>query len=231
MAFLLSLSLLFISSLMELVIQGICLVLIFLCWTGACLSKTSKNIFFHISHLALAYVCHNFVKASRKTVTGSYVTLRSGFVAISAPRCDECSKVSVIWVEGNAVVPVPAVEHRLSFSAGDRSGLMEGALRVVCFTCSMLVECLKVNGSSWFSVLRAYHHPMAPSNWLPYGDRFQNAKFTVTVETYFYGLLPVKWNRNGVVVCDWDGLGVNHESHWGTFHKRQWLVLAGIKCA
>ena len=50
------------------------------------------------------------------------------------------------------MVPVPAVEHRLSFSAG--------------------------------FVFRL--------------DRFQDAKFNVTVETCFYGL---KWNRNRVVVC------------------------------
>ena len=109
-------------------------------------------------------VYHDFVEVSRKTVTGSFLTLRSGFVAVSTPRRDECGKVSVIWVEGNAVVPVPAVEHRLSFSVG--------------------------------FVFRL--------------DRFQDAKFNVTVEACFYGL---KWNRNRVVVCEWDGLWVNHESH------------------
>ena len=77
-------------------------------------------------------VYHDFVEVSRKTVTGSFLTLRSGFVAVSTPRRDECGKVSVIWVEGNAVVPVPAVEHRFplgSFSAWTGSKISSSTSR------------------------------------------------------------------------------------------------------
>ena len=60
---------------------------------------------------------------------------------IFPPRGDKGGEVAVIWVDGNGVVSVPAVEDRLFGVAQYSARLVKGALCVMGFTCGMAVEC------------------------------------------------------------------------------------------
>ena len=56
-----------------------------------------------------------------------------GFVPISPPWGDESGEVTAIWVEGYAVVSIPAVKYGLLFVTGYRACLMKWALCMVGF--------------------------------------------------------------------------------------------------
>ena len=72
------------------------------------------------------------------------------------------------------VVPIPAIKYCLSLATRHESGLVESALRVVCFSRCVEVWCLKINCSSWGSVLlRADDHLMPPCYWVLCRDGFE----------------------------------------------------------
>ena len=70
-----------------------------------------------------------------------------------SPRCDKGGEVAVVWVEGNAVLFVPAVEDRLLGVARYNSCLVKRALHVVGFKCGMAVQCLEVPCATEFIVV------------------------------------------------------------------------------
>ena len=95
--------------------------------------------------------------------------------AVLYPRGYKCGEVAIVAVEGYTMVAVPEVEDTFLFATGGRAYLMERTLRVVGFSGSVYVECLKVYYASGFAIfLGANHHAVAPSHWLADWYRFND---------------------------------------------------------
>ena len=62
-------------------------------------------------------------------------------------------------MEGNNLIPIPAVKQGLLCTTGYRPFLMKWALRLVGFSCYVEVECLEIHCPLVFGVV-------APSHWL-----------------------------------------------------------------
>ena len=113
------------------------------------------------------YFRYYFIVSSGVPITRGYIPLRGGFVSIPTPRCNECGKVADFFTNGYTVVPIPCIKDRFLFVTWDGSCLVKWGHCVMCFSCGMFVEWLKINSTAWFAILfRADHHPMAPSYWL-----------------------------------------------------------------
>ena len=157
----------------------------------------------------------DLVKSATVAVTRGDVSLGSHAVPISTPRGDEGGKVAVIFMEVNAVVPVPSVKHGLSGVGWDSTGLVERGLGMVCLADSVSIERLKVYCSSWLARLfGAYHHFVAPGHRSANGDWLDDSKADISVEARFHIVLPVHryWDR--CVVGNGFGVVVYHESDW-----------------
>ena len=65
---------------------------------------------------------------------------------------------------------------------------------------SMVIECLEVHNSSWFSVVfGSYHHPAAPLDRVIDSYRFQNPQSHVTIQPSLDSLPPVQWDLCSLV--------------------------------
>ena len=69
------------------------------------------------------------------------------FVPVAAPRGDECRVMTIVGVQGDAVVPISGVEHGFQFAWGDGTGLVEWGLGVVSLPCCLGIEGLKIYGA------------------------------------------------------------------------------------
>ena len=47
-------------------------------------------------------------------------------VFVAAPGCDKCGQISVLFIEGYAMVAIPRVENRFFRVLGDGPSLMKG---------------------------------------------------------------------------------------------------------
>ena len=103
-------------------------------------------------------------------------TLVVQFCIGSVPKGDKRSEVAIVFVQGNTIISVPAIENTFLFATGNGAYLVKRTLGVVDLSGSVEVKCLEVNRASGFAVfLRTHHHAMAPSHWLADWDGFQDA--------------------------------------------------------
>ena len=81
----------------------------------------------------------------------------------------------VLFMQGNAMVAIPAVKHGFLFSTRYGACLVERALGVVGFPCSVNIQGLEVNRASRLAIfLGADHHPVALGDGLTNRDRFND---------------------------------------------------------
>ena len=74
------------------------------------------------------------------------------------------------------MIAIPAVKHGFLFATRYGACLVEGALGVVGFPCSVNIQGLEVNGASRLAIfLGTDHHAVAPGERLSNGDRFNDA--------------------------------------------------------
>ena len=92
-------------------------------------------------------VRYDFVVSSGIAISRRYVALGGCFVPVAAPRGDKCRVMMIVGVQGDAVVPIPGVEHGFQFAWGDGTGLVEWGLGVVSLPCCLGIEGLKINGA------------------------------------------------------------------------------------
>ena len=109
-------------------------------------------------------------------------------VSVSAPFCQECRKMSVSWMEWNAVVPVPVVEGRLDLVWRDGGYDGPWRLRVMGLTWSMLVESSVINNSSRTTIrFWGDDHSTAPCDGVIYRNLLQDTEAYVSVKTFLDG--------------------------------------------
>lgn len=114
-------------------------------------------------------------------------------------------------MEGNAVVAIPAVKDGLFGVTWNRTCLMEGALRVMGFTCGVEVKRLEINCAVGLAILfGTYDHAVAPCDGLSYRHRFKDTQRDVLVESCLDFFLPVEWYWYWSVMCNWFCCRVNH---------------------
>ena len=114
-------------------------------------------------------------------------------------------------MEGNAVVAIPAVKDGLFGVTWNRTCLMEGALRVMGFTCGVEVKRLEINCAVGLAILfGTYDHAVAPCDGLSYRHWFKDTQRDVLVESCLDFFLPVEWYWYWSVVCNWFCCRVNH---------------------
>ena len=110
-------------------------------------------------------------------MAGSYVTLGCCFIAVAAPWGDEGGEVSIVLMEGDAVVTIPAVKDGLFGVAWDGTCLVEGALCVMGFTCCVEVKRLEINCAAGLAILfGTYNHAVAPCDGLSYRHWFEDTQ-------------------------------------------------------
>ena len=138
------------------------------------------------------------------------------FVSVSLPWGDEGSHMAVIWVEGNTMVAIPAVEDSPLSPTRYGTCLIKWALRVVGFSHGIEVEQLKIHCLPFLGhiTMRWHHVTGSPSGT---GSR-------VPTET--------SWSRPAfTLVCQWSGtamgvwwtkglaFGIYHQFHRDTCHE------------
>ncbi|KAK3764697.1 hypothetical protein RRG08_042007 [Elysia crispata] len=95
---------------------------------------------------------NDFIVSPCVSIARCNVALGGGFVAVSAPWCDEGGEVAVFCTNGDAVVAVPCIENGLLLSVWDRPRLVERRGCVVCLPFDVGVEGLKVNCLPWLPI-------------------------------------------------------------------------------
>ena len=73
------------------------------------------------------------------TITTDHVALCRDFVSIAAPLGQECCVVTIIWVEANRVVAVPAIHHGFLHPGWDLTGKLEWGLDRKCLSFGMFI--------------------------------------------------------------------------------------------
>ena len=113
-----------------------------------------------VDTLFLRDVRYDFIVSSGIAISRRYVALGGCFVPVAAPRGDECRVMTIVGVQGDAVVPIPGVEHGFQFA---ERGLVEWRLGVVSLPCCLGIEGLKIYCAPRCAIFsRADHHLMAP---------------------------------------------------------------------
>ena len=98
---------------------------------------------------------------------------------------------------------------------------MERGRDVVGLAGSVHVKGLQIHRSSWFTVLLcADDHLVAPGDWFSNRDRFDDAQADILIEAGLDWLPPMNRNWDGGVVSHGFRIGVDHEGHGWTVHKR-----------
>ena len=81
-----------------------------------------------------------------------YLALGCCFVSVASPGGDEGGEVPVIFMQGNAMVAIPAVKHGFLFATWYGVCLVERALSVVGFPGSVDVQRLDGNCASRLAI-------------------------------------------------------------------------------
>ena len=87
----------------------------------------------------VAYPRDNLVVPASIAIARCAIPLWGNTVAVTSLWRDERRQVFIVLVQTHAVIPIPSVEHRLTFVLGDTSRLMEWGWGVVGFTCGIYV--------------------------------------------------------------------------------------------
>ena len=89
---------------------------------------------------------------------------------------------------------------------------------------------IQVNGLSWWSiVLSCNRHVMAPFNCFTKWDLLSYAEQLVMQQITMHLPLPVDWNRNGFVPCNWCSVVLKMNFNRQSWHYEKCLVGAGVK--
>ena len=103
--------------------------------------------------------------------------------------------MSVGRMEGNTVISVPAVQHRLDLVGRNRGDNRPRRLGVMCLTRSMFVETGVVNHSPGRPVsLWSYHHATAPGDGIVDWNFLKDAEPDIPIKAVLDRLLPMKGN-------------------------------------
>ena len=104
-----------------------------------------------------------------------YIALGCCFVSVASPEGDEGGEVPVVFMQGDAMVAIPAVKHGLFRATWYGACLVERTLCVVGFPGGVEVQCLEVDCATWLAIfLGTYHHAVTPSDGLSDGDWFND---------------------------------------------------------
>ena len=100
-----------------------------------------------------------------------------------------------------------------SFSCyGNRTGLVKRWRRVMCLTCDISIEWLKVKCTARGRIilLSTNNHPVTPSGGLVHSNRLYYVKPNITIEPFFHSITPMEGDRYWWMTSNWFGVRFNH---------------------
>ena len=142
--------------------------------------------------LDILEVSHDLSLPVSVPITRADQTLWGSAVAIPAPHCDKSRQMTVSWVKGNTVIPVPAVYGRLDLLARYRGDNGPRCFCVVSLPGCKLIKWSKIYNTPGFAItFRRNNHTVTPRHRVINWNFFQNTKLTISVQAPLHILLPM----------------------------------------